>query len=266
MNLTGLIGKKLDQTQAFLEDGTRVPLTTVKVSSNVVTQIKTMEREGYHAIKLGFDTQSRAKKPISGIAKKAGLKETPRFFREIRLEEAADAAIASVVVPEEVFEPGDMINVTGISKGKGYAGVVKRHGFRGGPRTHGQSDRERAPGSIGQTTTPGRVYKGKRMAGRMGNEQVTIKNLTVMDIVDGVMFVKGLVPGPRGSVVVLKKIGVNKKFVPLFKQTAEVSEESVADAPVLEEKAVDAEVQIEPVVEETVVEEPITEEKGEKSS
>ena len=119
-----------------------------------------------------------------------------------------------------------MINVTGVPKGKGYAGVVKRHHFKGGPRTHGQSDRERAPGSIGQTTTPGRVYKGKRMAGRMGHETATIRNLEVLDVSADLILVKGLVPGGRNTLIILKKVGENKKFVPLYK---EIDEEESAD-------------------------------------
>lgn len=237
MNLTGLIGKKLDQTQGFLEDGSRVPLSVINLSSNTVIQNKTTDRDGYMAVKLGFGTNPKAKSPIKGIATKAGLQETPRFFREIRLENESDLEVAVRISPDEVFTPGDIVDITGTSKGKGYAGVVKRHGFRGGPRTHGQSDRERAPGSIGQTTTPGRVYKGKRMAGNMGNDQVTIKNLLVMDVVDGILFVKGLIPGPRGSVVVINKVGTNKKFVPLFKLTKEKVENEVvktAEVPVTE--------------------------------
>ena len=117
----------------------------------------------------------------------------------------------------DIFTPGDIVDVTGISKGKGFAGGVKRWNFKGGPRTHGQSDRERAPGSIGQTTTPGRVYKGKKMAGRMGQDTVTVKNLEVIGITDdGVLLIKGLVPGSVNSIVVVKKMGTNKKFVPLY--------------------------------------------------
>lgn len=117
-----------------------------------------------------------------------------------------------------VLKPGDVVDVRGVSKGKGFAGVVKRHHFKGGPRTHGQSDRERAPGSIGQTTTPGRVYRGKRMAGRMGQEKVTVKNLRIVDIRDDLIFLKGLVPGARNSVVSIKKKGEDKKFIPLYQE------------------------------------------------
>jgi hypothetical protein len=135
--------------------------------------------------------------------------------------------VGSAVVVEEVLSAGDIVDVSGVSKGKGYAGVVKRHHFKGGPKTHGQSDRHRAPGSIGQSTTPGRVYKGKRMAGRMGAEDVTVKNLEVIDIQDGVLVVKGLVPGHISSIVTITRRGVNKKHMGLFKVEveAEVVEE-----------------------------------------
>lgn len=131
----------------------------------------------------------------------------------------ADAipSVGDVIKASDIFKPGDVINVTGISKGKGYAGGVKRYHFKGGPRTHGQSDRERAPGSIGSTTTPGRVYKGKRMAGRMGHERITVKNLQVVFVDDNNILVKGLVPGGRNTLLMLKKVkDVDKKFVPLY--------------------------------------------------
>lgn len=223
-----LIGRKIDQTQGFLEDGTRVPLSIISVGGNVVTQVKTADREGYNSIQLGFGTSRRPTKPMAGHIKKAGLKEKmPRFFREIRVDDSPDLISGSAIPVLEVFEPGDVVNVTGISKGKGFAGVVKRHGFRGGPRTHGQSDRERAPGSIGQTTTPGRVYKGKRMAGRMGNKRVTIKNLEVLDVKEDTILVQGLIPGAKGSIVAITKVGKNKKFKPLYSEKSENSESQV---------------------------------------
>lgn len=238
MDINGLLGTKLDQTQGFLEDGTRVPLTRIMVSGNWITQVKTPETDHYSAVQLGFGSTKKATKAVKNHTKKAGREITPRFFREIRVADVAGFEAGKDINAEEILKPGDFIEVTGTSKGKGYAGVVKRHGFHGGPRTHGQSDRERAPGSIGATTTPGRVYKGKRMAGRMGNEQVTLKNLTVMSLIDGVLYVKGLIPGPRGAMVVVKKIGENKKYIPLFiKKTEEVStpEEQLAATPAVVE-------------------------------
>lgn len=215
--MQGLVGKKQNQTQGFLQDGTRVPLTVIFAMGNIITQIKTQDKEGYNSIKLGFEKKK---------AKKAG-KETSRFFREIK-GDIEGVQLGSQVNPSDVFKPGDIIDVTGVSKGKGFAGVVKRHHFAGGPRTHGQSDRERAPGSIGQTTTPGRVYRGKRMAGRMGHGNVTVKNLEVIEIKDdGAILIKGLVPGPKNGIIVVKKVGENKKFVPLFKEEAPVQKEEV---------------------------------------
>lgn len=232
-----LIGKKTGQTQAFLEDGRRVPVSLIKLEGNTVVQIKTQEKEGYNSVQVGFDTKRAATKPEVEHAKKAGIEKTPRFLREVRSVDSADVELGQVVKPEEVFEAGDVVDVVGTSKGKGFAGVVKRHHFKGGPRTHGQSDRERAPGSIGQTTTPGRVYKGKRMAGRMGNETVTIKNLTVLKIDNGVVYVKGLIPGAKGNVVMIERVGKNKKFVPLFEKKADeaVVEQVSAESAVAEE-------------------------------
>lgn len=223
--IQSLIGRKIDQTQGFLEDGTRVPLSIISVGGNVVTQIKTADREGYNSIQLGFGSWKRPTKPMAGHIKKAGLQEKkPRFFREVRVDEVPSQNLGSVVSIQEVFEPGDMVDVSGTSKGKGFAGVVKRHGFHGGPKTHGQSDRHRAPGSIGSGTTPGRVYKGKRMAGRMGNEQVTIKNLEVLDVKDDAILVRGLIPGAKGSIVTITKVGKNKKFKPLWSENQVASE------------------------------------------
>ncbi len=226
MQIQTLIGKKIDQTQGFLEDGTRVPLSIISVGVNIVSQIKLSDKEGYNAVQIGFGTAKKVNKPIAGHIKKAGIEKSSRFFREVRVDEAPTSELGSIIPVAEVFEPGDIVDVTGTSKGKGYAGVVKRHGFRGGPRTHGQSDRERAPGSIGQTTTPGRVYRGKRMAGRMGNAQVTIKNLEVLNVQGDTVLVRGLIPGVRGAMVMIKKVGKNKKFIPLWSEKPESSEKS----------------------------------------
>lgn len=239
MQISSLIGRKIDQTQGFLEDGRRVPLSIISVAGNVVTQIKTQDREGYNAIQLGFGSTKATTKPILGHIKKAGLEKTPRFFREIRVHDPSQVSAGKTISVEEVFEAGDVIDVEGKSKGKGFAGVVKRHGFAGGPRTHGQSDRERAPGSIGQTTTPGRVYRGKRMAGRMGSDRVTIKNLEILGIEEDKIYVKGLIPGVRGGIVMITKVGKNKKFVPLYSKK---EAEDEGGKPVLEAQAEEAQV------------------------
>lgn len=225
MNIQSLIGRKIDQTQGFLEDGTRVPLSIVSVAPNFVSQIKTLDKEGYNAIQLGFGIAKRSNKPAAGHIKKAGIENAPRIFAEVRVDAPPDQNLGSAIYVKEVFEPGDVVDVTGTSKGKGFAGAVKRHGFHGGPKTHGQSDRHRAPGSIGSGTTPGRVLKGKKMAGRMGNEQVTIKNLEVLDIQGEIIMVRGLIPGVKGSTVVVRKVGKNKKFIPLYSEHSENSED-----------------------------------------
>lgn len=265
--INGLVGKKLDQTQAFLENGKRIPLSLISVSGNWVTQVKTPEKDKYSAIQMGFGEKKKVNKSVAGHIKKAGKDKTPRFFREVRIDDTAGIEVGQDLKAEEIFEAGDVIDVTGTSKGKGYAGVVKRHNFKGGPRTHGQSDRERAPGSSGQTTTPGRVYKGKRMSGRMGNETVTVKNLTIIDIKDGVMYVKGLVPGIKGALVMISKVKENKgskalkkKYIPLYKEAVEeVTVEEEVAGPVIETVEVEAlpeepEVAVEAQVEEAPAE------------
>lgn len=201
-------------SHTFVE-GTRVPTTAVLVGPCVVTQIKTLEKDGYWAVQLGFGAKriKNVTKPLlghlSGVIKD---KKAPLFLREIRLSEASDFKVGDEIKLKDVFKKGDLVTVTGISKGKGFAGVVKRWGFAGGPKTHGQSDRQRAPGSIGQGTTPGRVLKGKKMGGRMGQDTVTVKNLIVVDIKpdEGVLYLSGPIPGSTGSLVSLTKTASGK--------------------------------------------------------
>src|SRR5664279_2037162 len=196
--IQALIGNKIDQTQKFLQNGRRIPVTEISISDNAVVQIKTAKKDAYAALQLGIGSKKHPGKAVSSHAKKAGLETAPKVIREVSLQGVSEEEMpkaGDMIAVEAVFKPGDIVEVSGTSKGKGFAGVVKRHGFRGGPKTHGQSDRERAPGSIGQTTTPGRVYRGKKMAGRMGSDTVTLKNLTVMDvdIVNKRLFISGLV-------------------------------------------------------------------------
>lgn len=204
----------MKQSRLFTPEGRSIPVTYIRVAPVYVVQVKTQETDGYRAIQVGIGSQSprRITKPILGHIKKAGMDaQPPRFLREVRMygsqtvEEGT--APGKTITVSQVLQAGDVVTVTGTSKGKGFAGVVKRHHFRGGPATHGQSDRERAPGSIGQTTTPGRVYKGKRMAGRMGNDRVTVKNLRVFAVDDEkqTLTVSGLVPGARNSLLVIRK-------------------------------------------------------------
>lgn len=203
--MRGILGKKVGMTQIFDKRGEVIPVTVIEAGPCYVTQVKTEERDGYKAIQLGFEETKpkRLNKPLRGH-----LRKLPplRHLREIRVDDVEEYEEGQKV-EVSLFQEGELVDVTGISKGKGFAGVVKRHGFRGGPKTHGQSDRHRAPGSIGQTTTPGRVYKGKRMAGRMGNERVTVQNLQVV-LVDperNLLAVKGSVPGNKGSLLVIEE-------------------------------------------------------------
>ncbi|OGG11868.1 50S ribosomal protein L3 [Candidatus Gottesmanbacteria bacterium RBG_13_45_10] len=206
--MKALLGIKHVQSQAFTQDGKRVPTTTIEAGPCWVTGVVT---EGnVRRLQLGFGITKHMAKPREGQMKKAGLDKKPRFLREVDLEAAsADVSVGTEIHVADVFQVGDTIRVTGTSKGKGFAGVVKRHGFHGGPRTHGQSDRERAPGSIGQTTTPGRVYRGKRMAGRMGSDRVTVTGLKVVavDPEKNLLMIKGLVPGSKGGLLIVQKEG-----------------------------------------------------------
>ncbi len=203
-----LLGTKIGQSQHFTGDGRRIPVTTITAGPCWITRIT--DSGSYKSLQLGFGCTSHMNKATEGHIKKAGIQEKPRFFREVRVREErdlGDLSLGSKITVGDVFAVGDRIRVTGVSKGKGFAGVVKRHHFKGGPRTHGQSDRERAPGSIGQTTTPGRVYKGKRMAGRMGSDQVTVSGLTVVAVnpQTNTVVIKGLVPGGRGGLLLIEK-------------------------------------------------------------
>ncbi len=190
-------------TQIFDERGEIVPVTLVEAGPCYITQVKSEEKDGYTALQLGFGETKRLNKPQRGH-----LKKLPplRYLREVRVDDVQGYQVGQKF-GASLFSVGDLVDVTGISKGKGFAGAMKRHGFRGGPATHGQSDRARAPGSIGATTTPGRVFKGLRMAGRMGNEQVTVQNLEVV-LVDperNLLGVRGSIPGNRGVLVVVRK-------------------------------------------------------------
>lgn len=204
--ITGLIGEKIDQSQTFTPEGKRIPVTTIVAGPCWVSRVETIGDISH--IQLGFGNAKRMTKAKEGHIKKAGLTNKPRFLRDFTVVEMTDELKPGAqILASQVFAVGDVIRVTGTSKGKGFAGVVKRHNFRGGPRTHGQSDRERSPGSIGQTTTPGRVYRGKRMAGRMGNEKITVKGLEVVavDQEKNLVTVKGLIPGAKHSLVIIQK-------------------------------------------------------------
>jgi len=202
----GLLGRKLGMTQVWDADNKIVPVTVIAADTNVVTQIRTRETDGYTAVQLGFGEIDGRKvnKPDTGHFAKAGV--TPRrHMVEIRTELIADYTLGQEISPE-IFAAGDVIDVTATSKGKGFAGVMKRHGFHGVGASHGSHRNHRKPGSIGACATPGRVFKGLRMAGHMGGEQITTQNLTVhaVDTDKGVILVKGAVPGPKGALVVIR--------------------------------------------------------------
>ena len=218
--LNTLLGIKKQMTSTYDSRGRRVGATVVEVQPNLVTQVKTADgKDGYNGVQLGIGSKKSVRKPQLGHAKKAGLDTKIRWFREVRITTSTntqDLKPGTAIKLDQVFSIGDAVKISGVSKGKGFAGVVKRHGFHGGPKTHGQSDRHRAPGAIGSGTTPGRVYKGKKMAGRMGNKAVSIKNLEVveMDKVKNLLLVKGGIPGPANSLVTVTKLGRIKGYTP----------------------------------------------------
>jgi large subunit ribosomal protein L3 len=201
--ISGIIGKKLGMTQLFGEDGRVVAVTAIEAGPCTITQIKTKTEEGYDAIQLGFGEAKRLNKPEKGHLKKLGFY---KHLREFRVEDSSQFQLGERV-NVGIFKPGDSVDVIGISKGRGFAGVVKRHHFAGGPKTHGQSDRHRAPGSIGASTYPGRVLKGQKMAGHMGNERVTVKNLAVVraEPDKNLLLLKGAVPGARNGLLLIEK-------------------------------------------------------------
>ena len=204
--IQGILGRKLGMTRLFDETGAATATTVVEVGPCFVTQVRTIERDGYEAVQLGFG-QVRPKKLTK--PQRGHLKNDVPPVRALREVPASD--VAEIVVGERVdvgiLAPGERVDVTGVSKGKGFAGVVKRHNFRGGPKTHGQSDRWRAPGSVGAGTTPGRVFKGTRMAGHMGDDRVTVKNLQVIQVDPdrNLVALRGAIPGPRGGLIMIKK-------------------------------------------------------------
>ena len=207
MKLPGLIGKKVGMTSVFSVEGKSIPCTVIECGPCVVTQVKTIEKDGYEALQLGFDetNEKHTTKPLSGHFKKAGttpkrkLVEFSGFETEHKLGDVLDVTL---------FEDAAFVDVVGTTKGKGFQGVVKRHGFAGvGEATHGQHNRQRKPGSIGACSTPSRVFKGMRMGGRMGGDRVTIANLQVLKVIpeNNLLLVKGSIPGTKGSYVIIEK-------------------------------------------------------------
>ncbi len=199
----GIIGKKLGMTQVYGDDGKVHAITAIEAGPCTVTQIKTVENDGYIAAQLGFGEKGQ---PKSSKKKRGKEKVKYTHLREFLVDDIGDMEKGQTI-DVSLFKTGDLVNVTGISKGKGFAGTVKRHHFAGGPKTHGQSDRHRAPGSIGSTSTPGRVYKGMRMAGHMGHKQSTVVNLEVYeaDAERNLLLLKGAVPGTKNTMLLIKK-------------------------------------------------------------
>ncbi len=206
--IEGIIGKKLGMTQIFRDNGKAEAVTAIEAGPCLVIQVKTAAKEGYDAVQLGFGQAKRLKSPQRGHLK--GLGQL-KYLREFSVDNA-EAIKVGESIDVGLFKAGDLIDVTGVSKGKGFAGVVKRHHFAGGPKTHGQSDRHRAPGSIGAGTSPGRVFKGMRMAGHMGTNRVTVAHLEVFeaDPERNLLLVKGAVPGATNGLLLIRKSGRRK--------------------------------------------------------
>lgn len=205
--MLGLLGRKVGMTSYFTPEGD-VACTVIQAGPCPIVNVRTEERDGYTALQLGFEKVKphRVIKPLAGYFKKQGI-EPVRILREFRVPDVEGYSVGQVL-DVSLFSEGDIVSVTGWTKGRGFAGVVKRHGFAGvGGRTHGQHNRERHPGSMGSNTFPGRVWKGKRLAGRYGNERVTVENLTVLKVIPekNILVVSGSVPGPRGGLLLIQK-------------------------------------------------------------
>jgi large subunit ribosomal protein L3 len=204
--IEGILGRKIGMTRIFDERGAVAATTLVQAGPCWVTKLRTTDKDGYQAVQLGFDETKKANKSRKGELAKNDIPPL-RELRELPAEDLDGVEVGSRI-DVGFLKPGDFVDVTGTSKGRGFAGVIKRHGFHGGPKTHGQSDRWRHPGSIGSGTTPGRVLKGRRMAGHMGNERVTIKNLEVLQVDPerNLVALRGAVPGPRGGLLIIKQL------------------------------------------------------------
>jgi large subunit ribosomal protein L3 len=205
----GILGRKLGMTQYFDRQGEARPATIIEAGPCLVTQVRTLENDGYQAVQLGFGNTKRLNSPEKGHLKKLGQF---RYLREFRVGDVSEYKVGQRL-GAELFQEGDLVDITGISKGRGFAGGMRRYGFRSGPRTHGQSDRHRAPGSIGSGTTPGRVLKGLRMAGHMGNARVTVRKLRVLESnpATGILVVEGAVPGARNGLLAIKRPSIAAK-------------------------------------------------------
>ena len=200
--MKALLGTKIGMTQIISEDGRAVPVTLIKAGPVTVTQVKTVETDGYNAVQVGFDEGKNLSKAVAGHLKAAEI--TPKYIREFRVEDTTEELTVGSTIDVTAFELGDVVDATGISKGKGFAGTIKRHNFERHKKTHGGKGNTRKPGSIG-SMYPQKVFKGKRMAGRMGHEQVTVKNLVVsyIDVENNLIGLRGAVPGPKKGLIVI---------------------------------------------------------------
>jgi len=209
-----ILGKKLGMTQVFDKEGRVIPVTVVEAGNNVVVQVKTVETDGYNAVQLGYDAvkDKRVNKPMRGHFAKAGVKPV-KFIREIRLADAPEYSVGQVINPD-IFSAGELVDVTGTAKGKGFAGTIKRHNFARGPESHG-SKSHREPGSMGPRMSGGggKVFKGKKLPGHMGTQKVTVQRLTLVrvDADRNLLLIKGAIPGPKGSFVVVRNTVKPKK-------------------------------------------------------
>lgn len=202
--IRGMLGKKIGMSQVFRQDGRVVPVTVVEAGPCTITQVKNSEKDGYEAVQVGFGQVKRVNKPLRAHLGRNG---PFRYLREVSVDSLEGLEVGQQVTVD-LFQPGEIVNVIGTSKGRGFQGVMKRHGFHGGPRTHGQSDRARAPGSIGAATYPARVLPGKKMAGHMGNARVTAKHLEVVEVDTerNLLLLKGGVPGAPNGILMVRKL------------------------------------------------------------
>ena len=207
--MPGLIGKKIGMTSLFDENGKNLPCTVLELEPNVVTQLKTTEKDGYEAVQLGYQTKSekQVSSALQGHFKKAGVKPQSKLVEIDTLDKEGGVSVGDSLSVSDVFSEGEFVDVAGVSKGKGFQGVVKRYGFSGSERTHGQQSMLRAPGSVGGSSDPSRIFKGMRMAGRTGGKRTSIENLKVIkiDADKNILVLKGSVPGPKNSLVIITK-------------------------------------------------------------
>ena len=201
--MKGILGKKKGMTRIFTEDGIVQPVSVIEAGPCVITQVKTHQTNGYQAIQLGYQDARNLNKPMSGHLRKSA---PMKHLREFRTDDLAEAQLGQKI-NVDIFQPGDLVDITGISKGKGFAGGVKRYNFSGGPKTHGQREHPRSAGSIGQASDPSRVFKGMKMAGQYGNKRITTRNLEVVnvDVENNKILIKGAVPGSNNGIVYISK-------------------------------------------------------------